>query len=396
MGPLFREHAWKRLQGRHLFLVLFSAVFLLSCAFVVISPCKQISWSSPAIKTSITSESVQPSVTSACQTSCKTLGTETLPRGIISRESDLEMQQLWGKFTQKANKKLSKNLLAVPVGIKQKETVDKLVRKFIANNFTIMLFHYDGVVDQWRNLPWSDAAIHISAMNQTKWWFAKRFLHPDIVSEYNYIFLWDEDLEVDNFHPGRYLSIIQEEGLEISQPALDAAKSEVHHQITIRSRRTRVHRRTYKFTGGTRCFGNSTHPPCTGWVEMMAPVYSQASWRCTWHMIQNDLIHAWGLDMKLGYCAQGDWTMKVGVVDAEYIVHKGIPSLGAIDAKKLNETATPSKGKNRRRPSLDGRPGVRWRSYNELEIFKKRWRKAVAEDKCWIDPYNRTTNAYKS
>lgn len=35
-------------------------------------------------------------------------------------------------------------------------------------------------------------------------WFAKRFLHPDIVAEYSYIFLWDEDLGVDNFNPKRY------------------------------------------------------------------------------------------------------------------------------------------------------------------------------------------------
>ena len=36
-------------------------------------------------------------------------------------------------------------------------------------------------------------------------WFAKRFLHPDIVSEYGYIFLWDEDLGVEDFHPEQYV-----------------------------------------------------------------------------------------------------------------------------------------------------------------------------------------------
>lgn len=35
-------------------------------------------------------------------------------------------------------------------------------------------------------------------------WFAKRFLNPAVVSVYDYIFLWDEDLGVKNFHPGRY------------------------------------------------------------------------------------------------------------------------------------------------------------------------------------------------
>ena len=38
-------------------------------------------------------------------------------------------------------------------------------------------------------------------------WFAKRFLHPDIVAAYKYIFLWDEDIGVDNFDPIRYINI---------------------------------------------------------------------------------------------------------------------------------------------------------------------------------------------
>lgn len=36
-------------------------------------------------------------------------------------------------------------------------------------------------------------------------WFAKRFLHPDIVAEYSYIFLWDEDLGVEDFNPQKYV-----------------------------------------------------------------------------------------------------------------------------------------------------------------------------------------------
>jgi len=31
-------------------------------------------------------------------------------------------------------------------------------------------------------------------------WFAKRFLHPDIVAPYEYIFIWDEDLGVEHFN----------------------------------------------------------------------------------------------------------------------------------------------------------------------------------------------------
>jgi hypothetical protein len=68
----------------------------------------------------------------------------------------------------------------------------------------------------------------------------------------------------------------------------------------------------------------------------MAPVFSKAAWQCAWYMVQNDLIHAWGLDRKLGYCAQGDRMKNVGVVDAEYIVHLGLPTLGGSDGNKAS------------------------------------------------------------
>lgn len=43
-------------------------------------------------------------------------------------------------------------------------------------------------------------------------------------------------------HLCRYISIVKEEGLEISQPALDPDLSELHHHLTVRNNRTRVHR----------------------------------------------------------------------------------------------------------------------------------------------------------
>ncbi|KAL3843637.1 hypothetical protein ACJIZ3_001040 [Penstemon smallii] len=314
-----------------------------------------------------------------CKETCIPDGSEALPRGIVSKTSNLEMQPLGGPVSEDNKSKLTKNLLAIAVGIKQKALVNQMVKKFLAGDFSVMLFHYDGVVNEWNDFEWSDKVVHVSARNQTKWWFAKRFLHPDIVADYDYIFLWDEDLGVENFNPGRYLSIVKEEGLEISQPGLDSSKSEVHHHITVRRNRSRMHRRYYNFRGRAKCDANSTAPPCVGWVEMMAPVFSRASWRCVWYMIQNDLIHAWGLDMQLGYCAQGDRTVKVGVVDEEYIVHFGLPTLGGHSDKNKA-----SSGGNRF--------AVRLRSIAEMKIFKKRWNKAVKEDECWVDPFEGKIN----
>ncbi|XP_062177752.1 uncharacterized protein LOC133882565 isoform X3 [Alnus glutinosa] len=311
------------------------------------------------------------------------------------------MRPLWGSIPKNSNAKPSVNLLAIAVGIKQKDLVNQIVKKFPSSNFVVMLFHYDSVVDEWRDLPWSDRAIHVSVKNQTKWWFAKRFLHPDIVAEYDYIFLWDEDLGVENFNPKRYLSIVQEEGLEISQPALDPVKSELHHPITVRRSRSRAHRRYYKFKGSGRCDDQSTDPPCVGWVEMMAPVFSRVAWRCAWYMIQNDLIHAWGLDRKLGYCAQGDRTKRVGIVDSEYIVHLGLPTLGASDGNTLSNYSLDHSLKEKSNQAVpapsdsqkvDPRSLVRWQSFVEMQIFKARWTNASKEDNCWVDPYRQSAN----
>jgi len=92
------------------------------------------------------------------QTPCKPRGSETLPRGIVSSTSDLKLRPLWDShntkvqfgrslsgiflasinsyvmkfvhlFVQSSN---STNLLAIPVGIRQKDNVDKIVKKVIA------------------------------------------------------------------------------------------------------------------------------------------------------------------------------------------------------------------------------------------------------------------------
>lgn len=62
------------------------------------------------------------------------------------------------------------SLLAMAVGIKQKKKVNEIVNKFPHTDFVIMLFHYDGLLNEWNDLEWSSTAIHISAINQTKWY----------------------------------------------------------------------------------------------------------------------------------------------------------------------------------------------------------------------------------
>ncbi|CAH9120273.1 unnamed protein product [Cuscuta epithymum] len=250
-------------------------------------------------------------------------GAERLPPNIVVSESDFLLRRLWGKPSEDLTS-IPKYLVTFTVGYNQRKIIDAAVKKF-SGNFTILLFHYDGRTTEWNEFEWSKRAIHVSAHKQTKWWYAKRFLHPDIVASYEYIFIWDEDLGVENFNAEEYIKLVRKHGLEISQPALESKKgSGITWQMTRRKRDGEVHKEAEEKPG--RC-SNPHLPPCAAFVEIMAPVFSRKSWRCVWHMIQNDLVHGWGLDFALQKCVMPSHE-KIGVVDAQPVVHGRVPSLG--------------------------------------------------------------------
>ncbi|GKV23004.1 hypothetical protein SLEP1_g32797 [Rubroshorea leprosula] len=248
-------------------------------------------------------------------------GAERLPPRIVSAESDFYLHRLWGNPDEDLTNK-PKYLVTFTVGYDQRKNIDAAVKKF-SDNFTIVLFHYDGRTTEWDEFEWSKKAIHISARRQTKWWYAKRFLHPDIVAPYDYIFIWDEDLGVEHFNAEEYIKLVKKHGLEISQPGLEP-NSKLTWQMTKKRGDTEVHKKTEERPG----WCSDPHlPPCAAFVEIMAPVFSRDAWRCVWHMMQNDLVHGWGLDFALRKCVEPAHE-KIGVVDAQSVMHQSVPSLG--------------------------------------------------------------------
>ncbi|GFP84629.1 kelch domain-containing protein 4 [Phtheirospermum japonicum] len=99
----------------------------------------------------------------------------------------------------------------------------------------------------------------------------------------------------------------------------------------------------------------------------------------------NDLVHGWGVDMKLGYCAQGDRTKNVGVVDSKYVVHQSIQTLGGPSAKRVSSPEEAAK-----RHTVDVRSEIKRQSTIELQTFKQRWERAMKEDVKWVDPFPST------
>ncbi|XP_071679495.1 uncharacterized protein [Lolium perenne] len=273
-------------------------------------------------------------------------GAERLPPGIVVSESDLHLRRLWGSPSEDTETR--KYLLALAVGYTERVNVDATVHKF-SNNFDVVLFHYDGRMTEWDEFKWSKEAIHISARKQTKWWFAKRFLHPSIVAPYDYVFLWDEDLGVENFTAEAYINIVKKHGLGISQPGLDVTKGKKLYHVTVKRDASEMH----KTDTGENC-SNVHWQPCSGFVEVMAPVFSRDAWKCVWHMIQNDLVHGWGLDFNFWRCVDFP-EEQIGIVDAQFVVHHGVPTLRGQGKEKQGSNAK-----------------VSMRQYKEMQDFYSR------------------------
>ncbi|KAK2413680.1 lysine ketoglutarate reductase trans-splicing protein [Trifolium repens] len=279
-------------------------------------------------------------------------GAERLPPRIIESESDFYLRRLWGLPHQDLSIK-PRYLITFTVGYEQSDNIDAAIKKF-SENFTIVLFHYDGRVSEWNKFEWSKKAIHISARKQSKWWFAKRFLHPDIVAPYDYIFIWDEDLGMEHFDAEEYLKIVKKHGLEISQPGLDRSSDFTWEMTRKNDGGGEVHREAEEKDGWC---SNPPRPPCAAFVEIMAPVFTRDAWRCVWYMIQNDLIHGWGIDFALRKCVEEPAHEKIGVVDTQWVIHQSVPSLG---------------NQGQEEDGKEPWEGVRERCHREWSMFKER------------------------
>lgn len=285
-----------------------------------------------------------------------------------------------------ADPPLQPHLLALAVGGAQLGAVDALVRRFPADFFAVVLFHYDSLnLSAWDDLPWAGAAVRVVATRQTKWWFAKRFLTPALVGRYQTLWLWDEDIVPSpEFDPLRLVEIMRQFGLAVAQPAVGegAAQRRARGRLlaTCSSRDSpsparpppaahparrlagpvswAATRRQPGETPRTRRCGRS---PCAGFVEgaggaravdhkhsrahsVMVPVFDVSVWPCVWDLIPDDLVHGWGLDEALGAaCVEGHVLTlarggggggaplraadAVAVVDEQWVTHAGLPTL---------------------------------------------------------------------
>ncbi|KAL2927515.1 Oxygen-dependent choline dehydrogenase [Bienertia sinuspersici] len=117
-------------------------------------------------------------------------GAERLPPGIVVSETDFYQHRLYGLPEEDLIHK-PQYLVAFTVGYDQRANVDACIKKVrmllyfdllsplhpspspsinlllqFSENFTIILFHYDGRTSEWDEFEWSRQVIHVSARNK--------------------------------------------------------------------------------------------------------------------------------------------------------------------------------------------------------------------------------------
>lgn len=181
-----------------------------------------------------------------------------------------------------------KSLYFSPVGRNGKAILSRLLTVFPRDRFDFLIIAYD-------DTDFSDLGDGIRVIRDRgqKWGLAKRHLTPELVANYEYVFIWDDDIAPATFNAETYLDILRRNSLDIAQPSL-SADSYIFHPITA-NRGAPVGR-------------------LTNFVEIMCPAYSSRIWPAIYAYIDPEINElGWGYD----YIPLG----RKGVIDCMSVHH---------------------------------------------------------------------------
>ena len=165
-----------------------------------------------------------------------------------------------------------KSLYFSPVGKAGKAFLTQMASLFPADQFDFLVVCYD-------DTDFSDLGGRVEVIRDRghKWRFVKKYLTPEKVAAYDYVFIWDDDLDPTDFDPTAFVDILRRNRIDIAQPSL-TADSFSFHPITV------------------------THPGpvgrLTNFVEIMCPVYSSKIWPSIYPYIEPEVNElGWGYDL---------------------------------------------------------------------------------------------------
>jgi hypothetical protein len=116
--------------------------------------------------------------------------------------------------------------------------VSRAMAAFPPADFSFFVFVYDA--SDWSSLPWARNATIVHVRGQMKWWYVKRFLHPELVATYEYVLLLDDDVSLSGFDPVGFVRVMREHGVGLAQPAHAAGSSTSAQYAALNAQRAGV------------------------------------------------------------------------------------------------------------------------------------------------------------
>lgn len=165
---------------------------------------------------------------------------------------------------------------------------DGTLATFDAAACTVVLLVYDA--SDWRDVAAATQATVVRAPGQMKWWYVKRFLHPDLVpgaadGGYSHVVVLDEDVTLaPGFDARRFFGLATRLGLDLVQPAHDAVPPGTRLEPFL----VRDARRAVDAHGGFVGY-RTNFVECGPFVAVSA-----RAWRCVWGLLQPDLVTGFG------------------------------------------------------------------------------------------------------
>lgn len=188
-----------------------------------------------------------------------------------------------------------KYLVAIPCGTNGKKYLESIVHHFGNDHFDYIIFSYD-------HTPFDEDIFQKCRVIDEEgvvWYFAKKYLSPAACAGYDYIFFWDDDIDIMDFDVENFLEIMQKNELSVAQPALMYGQN-ASHAIT-------AHHPSY------------TKGRFTDFVEIMVPVFRRDAWGKWWDMLEWDTnFWGWGYDLIFKSLKN---ISKMGIIDAQTVLH---------------------------------------------------------------------------
>lgn len=215
---------------------------------------------------------------------------------------------------------MPKILYVSPVGAAARDLLPKALDVFLRAGADCWLLQYD---EAELSVPEN---VKVVRADGYKWQLAFQCLTPAVVAGYDFIFFWDDDIDVSDFDPIRFVHIMAMNRLAMAQPAI-LSPHPLSHPIT-GMMPCPTPRRDAGGDKVIRVVGRLTN-----FVEIMVPVFTRDSWAEFFSYLGPDNGSGWGYD----YIPLG----RKGIVDALPVIHtrpvQSITTLAALEMKQFLE-----------------------------------------------------------